>query len=250
MGGAHPDADGADPGGHAVHDGALRDEPLAAGPARGLSNVRRGPLATVRVRSGRLLVVESPASPPAPGPAVRLDAGDPEAKDPIDRESSRPDFIVPVYAVINRDLVNFDMGDYATTNTLVTAETPPTFLVQTTEDTTVIATHSLQFYQACLEKGVPAEMHIFQFGPHGLGLAPADPVKHGHRDHERGQRHGDDGEHARGAEGHAPRRDGPVALDRVHPVGLDVDARDGCCGRHRSADPALLPGPPAGHGRR
>lgn len=103
------------------------------------------------------------------------DAGDPEAKDPIDRESSRPDFIVPVYAVINRDLVKFDMGDWATTDTLVNAETPPAFIVQTTEDTLVRATHSLRFYEALLNAGVPAEMHIYQFGPHGLGLAPGDP---------------------------------------------------------------------------
>ncbi len=104
-----------------------------------------------------------------------FDQGDPEAKDPIDRESSRPDFIVPVYAVINRDLVKFEMGDWATTDTLVTAETPPAFIVQTTEDTLVIAKHSLRFYEALLDKGVPAEMHIYQFGPHGLGLAPGDP---------------------------------------------------------------------------
>lgn len=103
------------------------------------------------------------------------DAGDPEAKDPIDRVSSRPDFIVPVYAVINRDLVKFDMGDWATTDTLVNAETPPAFIVQTTEDTLVRATHSLRFYEALLNAGVPAEMHIYQFGPHGLGLAPGDP---------------------------------------------------------------------------
>jgi thiamine pyrophosphokinase len=42
----------------------LRDEPLPAGPARGLSNVRDDPAAEVRVRSGRLLVVEAPATLP------------------------------------------------------------------------------------------------------------------------------------------------------------------------------------------
>jgi thiamine pyrophosphokinase len=40
----------------------LRDEPLAVGPARGISNVRLGSSASVRVRAGRLLVVETPAS--------------------------------------------------------------------------------------------------------------------------------------------------------------------------------------------
>jgi thiamine pyrophosphokinase len=40
----------------------LRDEPLPAGPARGLSNVRTAAIATVRIRAGRLLIVESPAT--------------------------------------------------------------------------------------------------------------------------------------------------------------------------------------------
>jgi thiamine pyrophosphokinase len=40
---------------------ALRDEPLLTGHARGLSNVRVSPDARVTVRSGFLLVVESPA---------------------------------------------------------------------------------------------------------------------------------------------------------------------------------------------
>jgi thiamine pyrophosphokinase len=40
----------------------LRDEALPAGPARGLSNLRSGQTARVRVRAGRLLVVESPAT--------------------------------------------------------------------------------------------------------------------------------------------------------------------------------------------
>jgi acetyl esterase/lipase len=104
------------------------------------------------------------------------DKGDPEAADPIDRESARPDFIVPVYAVVNRDLVKFEMGDWATTDTAVNAETPPAFIVQTHEDSLVKATHSLRFYEALLDAGVPAEMHIFQSGPHGLGLAPGDPA--------------------------------------------------------------------------
>jgi thiamine pyrophosphokinase len=46
---------------------ALEDEPLALGPARGLSNVRIAEDATVRLRRGRLLVVESPVTLPGPG---------------------------------------------------------------------------------------------------------------------------------------------------------------------------------------
>jgi thiamine pyrophosphokinase len=41
---------------------ALRDEPLLVGPARGLSNVRDDPAATLSVRRGLLLVCEVPAT--------------------------------------------------------------------------------------------------------------------------------------------------------------------------------------------
>ncbi|HUV14545.1 MAG TPA: hypothetical protein VMY18_12945, partial [Acidobacteriota bacterium] len=94
---------------------------------------------------------------------------------PIERMSSRPDFLVLVYAVISGDLFPKKRPDYATTNTLVTANTPPTFLVQTHEDSLVSPNHSILFYQALLDAKVQAEMHIFGFGAHGLGLAPGDP---------------------------------------------------------------------------
>jgi dipeptidyl aminopeptidase/acylaminoacyl peptidase len=56
----------------------------------------------------------------------------------------------------------------------VTAQTPPTFLFHTTADTTVPVENSVRFYLALRKAGVPAEMHIFQNGPHGVGLAPTD----------------------------------------------------------------------------
>ena len=54
--------------------------------------------------------------------------------------------------------------------------TPPTWLVHTTEDTTVPVENSLRFYQALVRAGVPAELHVFEKGAHGLGLAPEDPA--------------------------------------------------------------------------
>jgi len=106
---------------------------------------------------------------------TKFDAGDPSADDPIERMSSRPDFLVLVYAVINGSLFTQSRPDYVTTDTLVTANTPPTFLVQTHEDSGVSPNHSILFYQALLKEKVQAEMHIFGFGAHGLGLAPGDP---------------------------------------------------------------------------
>ncbi len=101
--------------------------------------------------------------------------GDENADDPIDRESARPDFVVPVYPVTSRDEFKYEMGDFASTAPLVTEHTPPAFLIHTHEDTVVDPKNSLVFYQALLDHGVPAELHIFQRGAHGLGLAPHDP---------------------------------------------------------------------------
>jgi dipeptidyl aminopeptidase/acylaminoacyl peptidase len=60
--------------------------------------------------------------------------------------------------------------------TQVTRDTPPTFLVHSTDDKTVPVENSIMFYQALRAKGVPAEMHIFEYGGHGFGLAPNDPT--------------------------------------------------------------------------
>jgi acetyl esterase/lipase len=57
----------------------------------------------------------------------------------------------------------------------VTAQTPPAFLFHTTEDKGVPAENSVLFYLALKKAGVPAEMHIFERGPHGVGLALGDP---------------------------------------------------------------------------
>jgi dipeptidyl aminopeptidase/acylaminoacyl peptidase len=58
----------------------------------------------------------------------------------------------------------------------VTAQTPPTFLFSTTTDTVVPPENTVAFYLALRKAGVPAEMHIFEKGPHGVGLALNDPV--------------------------------------------------------------------------
>ena len=56
----------------------------------------------------------------------------------------------------------------------VTAQTPPTFLFHTNEDTGVPPENSVAFYLALRKAGVPAEMHIYERGPHGVGLALTD----------------------------------------------------------------------------
>ena len=58
----------------------------------------------------------------------------------------------------------------------VTPQTPPTFLFHTNADTGVVAENSVRFYLALRRAKVPAEMHIFENGPHGVGLALGDPA--------------------------------------------------------------------------
>ena len=56
----------------------------------------------------------------------------------------------------------------------VTKETPQTFIFQTNEDTVVPAENSLHYFLALRQAGIPAEMHVFEKGPHGVGLANDD----------------------------------------------------------------------------
>ena len=122
---------------------------------------------------------------------THFDKGNADAPDPIDRVSCRPDFMVLIYPVITfkppyahmgsrQNLLGKDAGDDLVTlmsnDEQVTAETPPTFLVHTTGDTGVRSENSIQFYLALRKAGVPGEMHIYEKGEHGFGLAPNDPV--------------------------------------------------------------------------
>ncbi len=122
---------------------------------------------------------------------TRFDDGKPEAADPIDRFSSRPDFLILAYPVISMSAPYSHQGSAA--NLLgenaspelrkqlsnefnVTSQTPPTFLLSTTADTVVPPENTVAFYEALRKAGVPAEMHIFEKGPHGVGLDLEDPV--------------------------------------------------------------------------
>ena len=53
----------------------------------------------------------------------------------------------------------------------VSDKTPPTFLWHTSEDRGVPPENSVQFYLALKRAGVPAELHVFEKGRHGVGLA-------------------------------------------------------------------------------
>jgi acetyl esterase/lipase len=121
---------------------------------------------------------------------THFDAGNASAAEAIDRASSRPDFMVLCYPVItfgkfahvgSRKNLLGDNPDAKLVENLsnelqVTKDTPPTFLFHTTTDATVPVENSVMFYSALRAAGVPAELHIYERGPHGVGLAPTDPV--------------------------------------------------------------------------
>lgn len=122
---------------------------------------------------------------------THFDSGDHNTGDPIDAVSSRPDFMILAYPVItmmdpyvHRGSLHALLGekpDPALVRSLsnelqVTSRTPPTFLFATADDNVVPVENSVQFDEALNRAGVPAEMHIYLKGPHGVGLAQKDPV--------------------------------------------------------------------------
>jgi acetyl esterase/lipase len=118
---------------------------------------------------------------------THFDNGKAQAPDPIDRVRCRPDFMVLSYPVVtmmdpyvhkgSRRALLGEHPDpklvrYLSNELQVTPETPPTFLFSTDDDTAVPCENSVQFFLALRKNHVPAEMHIFEPGPHGVGLAP------------------------------------------------------------------------------
>ncbi len=121
---------------------------------------------------------------------THFDDGNPQAADPIDRISDRPDFVISSYGVLTllpgvakagtlATLLGGDVSpqliDDVSPDKHVTSRTPPCFLYATTSDEGVPALSTVTFYAALVRAGVPAEMHIFQQGPHGTALGQSYP---------------------------------------------------------------------------
>ncbi len=122
---------------------------------------------------------------------THFDEGDSGSTDPVDKQGSRPDFLILAYPVITFEDRYAHLGslhallgekpDPALVKSLsnemqVTSRTPPSFLFHTTEDQVVPVENSVFFYLALRKAGVPAEMHIYLKGKHGVGLASDDPI--------------------------------------------------------------------------
>lgn len=122
--------------------------------------------------------------------STHFDAGDAGAADPIDKQSSKPDASVLCYPVITLKPPHAHMGsrnnlvgtdapqalvDALSNDEQVTAQTPPTFLFHTVDDGAVPVENALLYAGALRKHGVAFEMHLYEKGRHGVGLASDDP---------------------------------------------------------------------------
>jgi acetyl esterase/lipase len=119
---------------------------------------------------------------------THFDGGNSNATDVVEQQSSRPDIAILCYPVIS-------MGKFAhggsknnllgtnpppalieetSTDLHLTKESPPCFIWSTEDDKTVPIENTLQFADAMRAAKVSFELHIYQHGPHGLGLGTRD----------------------------------------------------------------------------
>jgi acetyl esterase/lipase len=123
--------------------------------------------------------------------ATHFDSGKTSTDDPIEGVSCRPDFLILAYPVITMTPPTTHMGSRKSllgdnpnpelvsslcNDRQVRRDTPPTFLFHTSEDKAVMPENSVLFYVALRKAGVPAELHIYEKGAHGVGLATKSPT--------------------------------------------------------------------------
>jgi acetyl esterase/lipase len=123
---------------------------------------------------------------------THFDVGQPDAADPVDRQSARPDLGILCYPVISMgplthggsrknllgDNPSAELVEFLSNEKQVTRETPATFLFHTWEDSAVKVENTLEFAAALRKHGVPFALHIYPKGGHGMGLGTAqwDPA--------------------------------------------------------------------------
>jgi acetyl esterase/lipase len=122
--------------------------------------------------------------------ATHWDKGNPDASDPVDKASSRPDAAILVYPVISmsppfthggsrNNLLGRDpdekLVELMSNERQVTKETPPTYLVHSSDDKVVPIENSLEFATALSKNHVPFAARFFDHGGHGFGMGGNDP---------------------------------------------------------------------------
>ncbi len=123
--------------------------------------------------------------------ATHFDPGDPNAADPIEKMSSRPDLLILGYPVVTMTQPSAHLGsrqnligkeptqeliDLMSNEKQVTEKTPPTFFFHTEDDKGVPVENSLMFAAALRKAKVPYELHVYETGRHGVGLAATIPA--------------------------------------------------------------------------
>ena len=120
---------------------------------------------------------------------THFDSGHQQSSDAVEKQSSRPDLGILCYAVISMgeythggskknllgDNPSEDLVKLLSNELQVTTNTPPTFLWHTYEDTAVVPQNSMLFALALQKNKVPYELHIYEKGRHGIGLANGHP---------------------------------------------------------------------------
>jgi acetyl esterase/lipase len=117
--------------------------------------------------------------------ATLFDAAEGRTGNALDGVSARPDFVALLYPVItmqppvahSESRVNL-IGEHPTSalvqrlslDAQVRRDMPPVFIAHTSEDASVPLENSLRFYEALRRAGVPAELHLYERGPHGFGV--------------------------------------------------------------------------------
>ncbi len=117
---------------------------------------------------------------------THFDAGKADSDDAVEKQSSRPDFGVLCYAVISMEDGVTHSGSKAnllgknpdpklvellSNEKQVTKQTPPCFVWSTGDDKAVPVTNSLRFVTALQQNGIAYDFHVYQKGPHGIGLS-------------------------------------------------------------------------------
>ncbi len=106
---------------------------------------------------------------------IRFDRGRPDATDPIDRESCRPDFVGLVYP------------GWAPMDITAPNDAAPAFLTSAGIDDRSHARQTVEFFNSLFKVGVPADLHIYARGGHGGGIKPRDGIPFGTWHHRFGE---------------------------------------------------------------
>jgi acetyl esterase/lipase len=104
---------------------------------------------------------------------------------PSDTVNARPNFSILIYGVLSMQSITHSgskknlLGDNPSQELIdkfsnelhINTSTPPAFIVHSQDDKSVPVENSIRYYQALVKNGIPAELHIYEKGGHGYGMA-------------------------------------------------------------------------------